>query len=332
MAQGIHSLIPPPPDSAAPAASESASGEPHPSIHHEPGAQAELRSNSEQVVGDHQMIPIASIRANTFQPRTSFDDDALRGLADSIEALGVLQPILVRRDGDSFELIAGERRWRASQLAGLGSIPAIVREIDDERSLGEALVENVQRQDLNAIDEAFAFQQLMEDFELSQNEIAARVGKSRASIANTIRLLQLPGSLRQLVSNGEITAGHGRALLVVDDSDEQLRLAGECIKGGWSVRALEAVVRGETRDSQSNSVGRSSRRSKKAKASKSSGGPSGLSSASALEVEDQLSDLFNTSVEVVERAGKKRLVIDFADATDLARIVAIATGSSEPRQ
>ena len=332
MAQGINSLIPPPRDSAVPAASESALGEPHPSIHHEPGGQLELRSNSEQVVGDHQMIPISSIRANTFQPRTSFDDDALRGLADSIEALGVLQPILVRRDGDSFELIAGERRWRASQLAGLDSIPAIVREIDDERSLGEALVENVQRQDLNAIDEAFAFQQLMEDFELSQNEIAARVGKSRASIANTIRLLQLPGSLRKLVSNGEITAGHGRALLVVDDSDEQLRLAGECIKGGWSVRALEAVVRGETRDSQPTSAGRSSRRSKKAKASKSSDGPSGLSSASALEVEDQLSDLFNTSVEVVERAGKKRLVIDFADATDLARIVAIATGSSEPRQ
>ena len=275
------------------------------------------------------MIPIAAIRANTYQPRTSFDDEALRGLAESISALGVLQPILVRRDGDSYELIAGERRWRASQLAGLGSIPAIVREVDDERSLGEALVENVQRQDLNAIDEAFAFQQLMEDFELSQNEIAARVGKSRASIANTIRLLQLPGSLRQLVSQGDISAGHGRALLMVDDADEQLRLAGECIKGGWSVRHLEAVVRGETRDGLASSTGRSSKRSMKGKGNAGSGTSSSLSSASALEVEDQLSELFNTSVEVVEKAGLKQLVIDFADATDLARIVAIMHGSGE---
>ncbi len=289
----------------------------------------DLRSNAAQVVGDHQMIPIAAIRANTYQPRTSFDDEALRGLAESISALGVLQPILVRRDGDSYELIAGERRWRASQLAGLGSIPAIVREVDDERSLGEALVENVQRQDLNAIDEAFAFQQLMEDFELSQNEIAARVGKSRASIANTIRLLQLPGSLRQLVSQGDISAGHGRALLMVDDADEQLRLAGECIKGGWSVRHLEAVVRGETRDGLASSTGRSSKRSKKGKGNAGSGTSSSLSSASALEVEDQLSELFNTSVEVVEKAGLKQLVIDFADATDLARIVAIMHGSGE---
>ena len=289
----------------------------------------DLRSNSAQVVGDHQMIPISAIRANAFQPRTSFDDDALAGLADSISALGVLQPILVRRDGDSFELIAGERRWRASQLAGLASIPAIVREIDDERSLGEALVENVQRQDLNAIDEAFAFQQLMEDFELSQNEIAARVGKSRASIANTIRLLQLPGSLRQLVSKGDISAGHGRALLMVDSADEQFRLAGECIKGGWSVRHLEAVVRGETRGSLSGTAGRSSR-SKKSKGSKPTRtGPSGLSSASALEVEDQLSDLFNTSVEVVEKSGRKQLVIDFADSDDLTRIVAIIAGADD---
>ncbi len=319
MANGIHSLIPPPVDADPVAA-------PMPVV--EPDHQGQRRSNAEQVVGKHEMIPIASIQANAYQPRTSFDDESLKGLAQSIEALGLLQPILVRRSGDGFELIAGERRWRASRLAGLASIPAIVREIDDERSLGEALVENVQREDLNAIDEAFAFQQLMEDFQLSQNEIAARVGKSRASIANTVRLLQLPGSIRQLVSSGEISAGHGRALLMVDDPDEQLRLAGECIKATWSVRQLEAIVRGEARDSLAPPA--KGRSGNKSRARKTSGGGSAVVSATAaLEVEDQLSDLFNTSVEVVDNGGRHQLIIDFADAEDLSRIVAIITLGKE---
>jgi ParB family chromosome partitioning protein len=317
MANGIHSLIPPPTDAPITPPSDE-----------ELVDQPERRSNAEQVVGKHQMIPISSIKANSLQPRTSFDDESLRGLAQSISALGVLQPVLVRRSDDGFELIAGERRWRASQLAGLASIPAVVREIDDERSLGEALVENVQREDLNAIDEAFAFQQLMEDFQLSQNEIADRVGKSRASIANTIRLLQLPGSIRQLVARGEITAGHGRALLMVDDPDEQLRLAGECIKGSWSVRHLETVVRGENRDSLTGSPKRRNRKKSRAKGD-SAHGSGGVTPTAALEVEDQLSDLFNTTVEVVEKAGRHQVVIDFADEADLARIVAIVTSGAE---
>ncbi|NNE96850.1 MAG: ParB/RepB/Spo0J family partition protein [Acidimicrobiales bacterium] len=310
MAHGIHSLIPPPPENPPAAAV--------------PVDEAvETRSNAEQVVGDHQMVPLAAIRASAFQPRTDFDDESLQSLARSIEALGVLQPILVRRDGDSYELIAGERRWRASQLAGLASIPAIVREIDDERSLGEALVENVQRQDLNPIDEAFAFQQLMEDFQLSQNEIASRVGKSRASIANTIRLLQLPGSIRKLISSSEITAGHGRALLMVDDPEEQLRLAGECIKGSWSVRHLESVVRGDRPPASQKP------RSRGGAAGRSRAKGSAVSSAAALEVEDQLSELFSTTVEIVDKGGRSQLVIDFADEGDLARIVAIVMGGSE---
>jgi ParB family chromosome partitioning protein len=317
MAHGIHSLIPPPADSEMPLITE-------PSVI----SAAEPRSNAEQVVGAHQMIPIASIRASSLQPRTSFDDDSLQGLARSIEALGVLQPILVRRADEGYELIAGERRWRASQLAGLASIPAIVREIDDERSLGEALVENVQRQDLNAIDEAFAFQQLMEDFHLSQNEIAARVGKSRASIANTIRLLQLPSSVRQLVSAGDISAGHGRALLMVDNTEEQLRLAGECIKASWSVRHLESVVRGQARDSLSAPKKRRNKRRSGSNGA-SAAGASAVSATAALEVEDQLSDLLNTTVEVVNKGGRHQLVIDFADAEDLGRIVAIVAAATE---
>ncbi len=301
MASGIHSLIPGPGDERF-------------------TEDQDQTAVSIHIEGSHEQIPIQSIRASTFQPRTTFDDAALQDLAASITSLGVLQPILVRRDGDTFELIAGERRWRAAQLAGLQTIPAMVREIADERSLEEALVENVQRQDLNAIDEAFAYQQLMEDFRLSQAEVARRVGKKRATVANAIRLLRLPGPLRQLIAEGPLSAGHGRALLMIDDAEEQLRIAGECIAGEWSVRQLESMVRGHDKSTLKRNGAKPNsgpkRRSK---------GPtkSSLSSTAALEVETQLSDVFNTSVEVVEKAGRQQLVIDFADADDLGRIVAL---------
>ncbi len=301
MAVGIHSLIPGPSDERSVGEQDTATSPVH-------------------VEGTHEQIPVADIRANTFQPRTSFDDDALAGLAASITSLGVLQPILVRRDGDAFELIAGERRWRAAQLAGLTVIPALVREIADERSLEEALVENVQRQDLNAIDEAFAYQQLMEDFRLSQAEVARRLGKNRATIANAIRLLRLPGSLRQLISAGKISAGHGRALLMVDDVPEQARIAAECVSGGWSVRQLEAMVRTHEKSSlKRNGAKPNSGPKKRSKDPR----KAGLSSTAALEVETQLGDLFDTSVEVVNKGGRQQLVIDFADTDDLSRIVAL---------
>lgn len=321
MPSGIHSLIPGPEDSGEPIA---------PTRDRPPiplGVESALDG---EVEGVHRDIPTAAIRANAHQPRTVFDDAALDNLAASIRSVGVLQPILVRRVGaDTYELIAGERRWRAAQRAGLTSIPAIVRDVDDERSLEEALVENVQRQDLNAIDEAFAYQQLMEDFGLSQNEVATRVGKSRASIANTIRLLQLPGSLRQLVSDGDLTAGHGRALLMIDDTDEQFRIAGECIKGAWSVRDLEAVVRKHEKSTlRRNGAKPSSGPRARRRGGKRAGKP--VSSTAALEVESQLGDLFHTPVEVVEKGSRKQLVIEFADAEDLARIVAIITDPRRP--
>ena len=163
-------------------------------------------------------IPISAIQANEYQPRSRFEEEALVSLTDSIRELGVLQPVLVRQLGpDRYELIAGERRWRAARRAGLPSVPAIVRESDDRHSLEQALVENLHREDLNALEEASAFQQLIDEFEMTQEQVAQRVGKSRSAIANTLRLFQLPGSVQRMVASGELAAGHARALLACPD-------------------------------------------------------------------------------------------------------------------
>ena len=176
-------------------------------------------------------LPIIEIQPNTFQPRAFFDDEALAGLAASIEAVGVLQPILVRQTGpEAYELIAGERRWRAAQLAGLESIPAIVRPAEDGLSLEQALVENLHREDLSVLEEAAAYHQLSEEFGLTQEEVARRVGKSRSTVANTVRLLQLPDAIQRLLADGRLSAGHARALLGTGDaafhSDSEVHIAG----------------------------------------------------------------------------------------------------------
>jgi ParB family chromosome partitioning protein len=188
-------------------------------------------------------IPISAITANRRQPRTKFDEEALTALSASIRELGVLQPVLVRSTGNgSFELIAGERRWRAARRAGLSNIPAIVRTADDTASLEQALVENVQREDLNPMDEAAAYQQLIEDFHLTHDELASRVGKSRAAISNTLRLFQLPPSVQRMLADGQLAAGHARALLSTPDRSFQESLAKRAAHEGLSVRAVEDLA------------------------------------------------------------------------------------------
>ncbi|MEZ5133743.1 MAG: ParB/RepB/Spo0J family partition protein [Acidimicrobiales bacterium] len=190
-----------------------------------------------------QELPVDQIRPNHYQPRVEFDDDSIDGLAGSIAQLGVLQPILVRPRDDGYELIAGERRWRAAQRAGLERIPALVREIEDQDSLEQALVENLHREDLNPLEEAAAYELLISEFDLTQDQVADRVGKSRPAIANTIRLLQLPPPVQQLLVDGSISAGHGRALLGLPDPADQQRLAVRCAGQRWTVRQTEAQVR-----------------------------------------------------------------------------------------
>jgi ParB family chromosome partitioning protein len=188
-------------------------------------------------------LPVSAIRRNPRQPRRAFDADALEELATSIAAVGVVQPVIVRKTEDAYELIAGERRWRAAQQAGYTVIPAIIRTASDVESLELALVENIVRQQLNPIDEAYALKVLLEDLGVTQETLAARVGKSRSAIANKIRLLDLPGSIQETLSAGTLTEGHARALLGLQERGEQVRLARRIVEKGLSVRQVEEEVR-----------------------------------------------------------------------------------------
>ena len=189
-------------------------------------------------------IPLTAIEPNPGQPRTQFDEESLGELTASIRELGVLQPILVREVAAGlFQLIAGERRWRAARRAGLATIPAIVRTTDDRGLIEQALVENLQRQDLTALEEAAAFQQLIEDFGLTHDDVATRVGKSRSTVTNTVRLLQLPAAIQRFVAEGQLTAGHARALLGSPDRAFQEQLARQAVAEHWTVRETEDAVR-----------------------------------------------------------------------------------------
>jgi ParB family transcriptional regulator, chromosome partitioning protein len=189
-------------------------------------------------------LEIDRIRPNARQPRRTFDEGALDGLAESIRAAGLVQPIVVRDAGDGFEIVAGERRWRAARQAGLATIPAIVRQADEREALILALAENVAREDLNAVELARAYAVLADELDLSQTEIARRVGRSRPAIANTLRLLELPDGVLGLIAAGDLSEGHGRALLLAGGQDERAALARRAVDRGWSVRDTEAAARG----------------------------------------------------------------------------------------
>jgi len=250
-----------------------------------------------------QELPVSSISANRRQPRTAFDEEALAALTASIRELGVLQPVLVRATGSGdFELVAGERRWRAAKRAGLQVIPALVRTTDDAASLEQALVENLQREDLNPMDEGAAYQQLIEDFHLTHDEVAARMGKSRTTITNTLRLFQLPPSVQRLVADGKLSAGHARSLLSSPDRAFQEVLARRVVSEGLSVRAVEAAARAhsqrgqDTTESGQSTTNRSGTRLR----------PPGL-----LELEELLSAHLETRVKVQLGAGRGKVTIDF---------------------
>ncbi len=187
-------------------------------------------------------VATASLDPNPFQPRTALEPTALQELVASIRESGIVQPILVRRQGTRFQIIAGERRWRAAQQLGLATVPVAVRDVPDERLLELALVENIQREDLSPLEEAQAFHRLQEEFHLTQEDVARRVGRDRSTVANTLRLLRLPREIRDLLAAGQLDAGHGRALLALDRGEDQARLAREAARQGLSVREVERRV------------------------------------------------------------------------------------------
>jgi len=267
---------------------------------------------------DLQDIPVGQIEPNQHQPRTYFDEEALVSLTASVTAVGVLQPVLVRpTDSGQFELIAGERRWRAAKRAGLQTIPALVRTVADADSLEQALVENLHREDLNALEEAAAYQQLMEDFGLTQEQVANRVGKSRSAITNTLRLFQLPPSVQKLVAERKLSAGHARALLGSPDRLFQETMARRAVSEELSVREIEELVRAHVEADQEPADESQARRTTPLR-------PAGL-----VELEELLSAHLDTRVSVSMGAKRGRVVVDFATVEDLERIYRAMTAGRE---
>jgi ParB family chromosome partitioning protein len=270
-------------------------------------------------------LAIGSIKPNTYQPRSVFNEDQMSSLAASIRELGVLQPILVRPTDDTettFEIIAGERRWRAAKRAGLNTIPALVRTATtDENSLEQALVENVQRADLNAMEEAAAYQQLIDDFSFTHDQVATRVGKSRTSVTNTLRLLQLPAGVQRAVAEGDLSAGHARALLGTPDRSLQEQLALRVVAEGLSVRVTEELVRNGGEDVAVELEGNDddpATQRPEPHPRRTAQRP--LPPAGILELEELLSNYLDTRVKVDLSSRKGRLMVEFATIEDLERI------------
>jgi ParB family chromosome partitioning protein len=262
-------------------------------------------------------LPVGSIEPNRHQPRQAFDEEALASLTASVRELGVLQPILVRPlDDDRYELIAGERRWRAAHRAGLPSVPALVKDVDDTTSLEQAVVENLHRQDLNPLEEAAAYQQLIEEFALTHEQVAARVGKSRAAVTNAIRLFQLPPGIQRLVAEGQLSAGHAKVLLGTPDRAFQEHLAKRAVAEGLTVRQVEDAVR----DRGGNGDGEASADGEAGPSGTSRAGSGRTRDASLLELEELLGEFLETRVTIAPGRGRGKLVVEFADLQDLERI------------
>jgi ParB family transcriptional regulator, chromosome partitioning protein len=285
-----------------------------------------------------RVVPISHIRPNAYQPRSHFDEESMGSLAASIREVGLLQPVLVRElegEEDSYELIAGEWRWRAARRAGLQTIPVLVQVADDVASLEQALVENLHRVDLNALEEAAAYQQLIDEFGLTHEQVATRMGKGRATVTNTLRLLQLPAGAQRALAERTISAGHARALLGTPDRALQEKMVDQIVEQGLTVRAVEELVRQggselrvvpdtpELDEPEASNEGTTSgvtppatRRSMVRK----------LPEPGVLELEDLLSTYLNTRVKVDIQNRRGRLVVEFATLEDLERIYRAMVG------
>ncbi|MDA0297312.1 MAG: ParB/RepB/Spo0J family partition protein [Actinobacteria bacterium] len=280
-------------------------------------------TNTESATGLKD-IAVNSIDPNPNQPRVHFDEASLAELTASIVAIGVLQPILVRPEGsDRYQLIAGERRWRAASRAGLQMIPAIVRVTDDVSSVEQALVENLHRQDLTPLEEAAAYQQLLEDFNMTHEQVASKVGKSRSAITNALRLLGLPPSIQSLLADGRLSAGHAKALLGTPDRSLQEQLAKRAVEMGWTVRGVEEAVRDSQPASTNSGGGAGTGNTGKTpgKSTTSTGTKTtALRPPGLLELEGLLAEHLQTSVGVTMSGKHGKVTIDFADLEDLERI------------
>jgi ParB family chromosome partitioning protein len=247
-------------------------------------------------------IAVDEIRRNPRQPRSSMDERALAELSDSIKQRGVIQPIVVRRIDGGYELVAGERRFLACKKAGFNKIPAIVKEAGEEDSIELALIENIQREDLNSVDEARAYRTLMSEFSLTQDELAMKVGRERSSVANCLRILKLPDTILEMIGSGAISSGHGRALLSLEDTSEQIAIARKAAANGMSVRETEALVNRLLRRRKRPSHGRAR-------------------PAEIVDLEDKLRTFLTTSVRITWRGRKGKIEIEYYSNEELERIL-----------
>ena len=252
----------------------------------------------------YREIPVNQIRPNPSQPRSRYDDETLRGLARSIVEVGLLQPVVVQETADGYTLISGERRWRAAQLAGLEIIPAMLRHADETGSLTQALIENLQREDLTPLEEASAYRNLIDQHGLTQQEVAHRVGKGRATVANSIRLLRLPPPILELLETAQLTAGHARALLALSDPKYATHIAKRAVAEGWTVRQVEEAV---------------SARAPRRRAPRST---KGARPAQIVELETRLSDQLGLPVSISYRNHKGSVKVGFNSIDDLQRVFA----------
>jgi ParB family chromosome partitioning protein len=277
------------------------------------GLGALIPAGPAEGTGGLQEISVAAIRPNPYQPREHFDEEELSSLTESVREVGILQPVLVREAGDGYELIAGERRWRAARRVGLQHIPALVRDTDDASALEHALVENVHRADLNVLEEAAAYQQLVEEFNLTHEEVATRVGRSRSAVSNSLRLLQLPPTVQRLVRDRSISMGHARALLATPDRALQEQLAKQIVAEDLSVRAVEELLR-EPSEEPAVAEEEASPAVDPAVATRR------LRAPGLVELEQLLGDHLDTRVRIDMGSSRGRVTVEFSTLEDLERI------------
>jgi ParB family chromosome partitioning protein len=264
------------------------------------GLGALIRENEHDVTSAVTELKITELEANQNQPRRFFDDEALRELSDSIKEHGVVQPIIVRKTDDNYQIVAGERRWRAARLAGLKTVPVVVKDYSNIQVMQIALIENLQRQDLNSIEEALAYKSLIEEHDMTQEDISGKIGKSRSAIANTLRLLNLSEEIRNMVVHGKISAGHARALLAVTDKGKQIEIAKRIIDQQLNVRDIEKLVMQKDRTTE--------KKEKK-------------KDVEIVELEEQLKRTFATKVSIVHKKNKGKIEIEYYSNDDLERIL-----------
>ena len=263
-------------------------------------------TNDEDRKNDIEKIPINLIRSNENQPRKNFENESLMSLAKSIEEHGIIQPIVLKSDGDIYTIVAGERRWRAAKIAGLKEIPAVIVNVSDRNLLEISLIENIQREDLNPIEQAKAFERLINDFELTQEELANRIGRSRASITNCLRLLNLDDRVQEYLIEGVISEGHGRSLLGLEEKEEQYQVTQKIIDEDSNVRQTEKIVKNFKNDNIS---------SKKIENKKIAANPYHK------EIENKLENIFGTKVSISNKKNKGKIQIEYYSEEDLERIV-----------